>query len=435
MSLTTKQPSNGWALMPFGVFFILYLITFIFTGDLSKMPISIAFLLTGITAILCLKKLKLNDRILLFCHGAGNETIIFMIVIFVLAGAFAGTAKAMGAVDATVNMILFLLPPQAIMASIFIAACFISMAMGTSTGTIAALAPIAVGITTQTNIELAPMLAVVIGGAMFGDNLSLISDITIVATRTQGCNMVDKFKVNSLIVIPFALLVLIYYVYIGIDVQNNTVSQMSLAEIDWIKVIPYLVVLVSALAGANVMLVLLVGTLLSGIIGLSRNSFSVWDWSLSAGNGVVNDMGELIIVSLMAGGIFEIVRFNGGIDWIIEKMTHNIKSKKGAELSIGGLVMFTNIFTANNTIAVIISGAIAKEISDRFNLDSRKIASLLDTFSCFIQGIIPYGAQLLIAHRLAKISPMEIVPYLYYPMLIGLGALLSILFRYPRKYS
>lgn len=434
MNLKAKRSPNGWALLPFAVFFILYLSTFIFTGDLYNMPISVAFMLTGIVAIITLTKLKVNDRISLFCHGAGNETIMLMVVIFVLAGAFAGTAKAMGAVDATVDMILYLLPPEAIMASIFVAACFISMAMGTSTGTIAALAPIAVGIAAQTNIDLAPMVAIVIGGAMFGDNLSFISDITIVATRTQGCSMMDKFKVNSLIVIPLAIIVLIYYIYAGTEVKGDNIA-ITFDDVEWLKVIPYLIVLISALSGVNVMLVLLLGITLSGAIGLFTGSFSVWDWGAAAGNGIVGDMGELIIVSLMAGGIFEIVRFNGGIDWLIQKMTKNIKSKRGAELSIGGLVMFTDLFTANNTIAIIISGPIAKDISQKFGLDSRKIASLLDTFSCFIQGIIPYGAQLLIASRLAKINPIEIVPYLYYPILIGIGAFLSVMFRYPKKYS
>lgn len=433
MCMGTKRQPNGWALLPFGVFFLLYLSAFFITGDPVNMPISVAFMLTAAVAILGVRKTKLNDRIALFCHGAGNETIMLMVVIFVLAGAFAGIAKAMGAVDATVNMILYLLPQKAIMASVFVASCFISMAMGTSCGTIAALAPIAVGIAGQTDIGLAPMLGIVIGGAMFGDNLSFISDITIVATRTQGCRMTDKFKVNSMIVIPIAIVLLIYYIYAGSDVNVETV--VSATDVDWLKVIPYLTVLVTALLGANVMIVLIVGVLLSGVIGLLTGTFSLWDWSMSAGSGIVSDMGELIIVSLMAGGIFEIVRYNGGIDWLIDKMTRNIKTKRGAELSIGGLVMFTDLCTANNTIALIISGPIAKNISDRFGLDSRKIASLLDTFSCFVQGLIPYGAQLLIAAGIAKISPIEIVPYLYYPMLMGVAAFFCVLFRYPRRYS
>lgn len=434
MEANTKKSPNGWALIPFLAFFILYISTFICTGDLYNMPISVAFMITGIIAIISVKKLKLNDRISLFCRGAGNETIMLMVIIFVLAGAFAGTAKAMGAVDATVDMLLYLLPSKAIMASIFVAACFISMAMGTSTGTIAALAPIAVGIASQTNIDLAPMVAIVIGGAMFGDNLSFISDITIVATRTQGCSLMDKFKVNSQIVIPLAILVMCYYVYAGSSVSLDNVN-IDFDDVEWLKVTPYLVVLISALLGTNVMIVLLLGIILSGAVGLYTGAFSVWDWGVASGNGIVGDMGELIIVSLMAGGIFEIIRYNGGIDWIIQKLTSRIKTKRGAELSIGGLVMFTDVFTANNTIAIIISGPIAKDISKKFGLDSRKIASLLDTFSCFTQGIIPYGAQLLIAAKLANISTIEIVPYLYYPILIGIGAFLSIMFRYPKKYS
>lgn len=434
MSIGTKHPPNRWALLPFGIFIILYITTFTLTGDLANIPISVAFMVTAILAIQSLRKTKLNDRIAIFCHGAGNETVMLMVVIFILAGAFAGTANATGAIDATVDAILYLLPPKAIMASIFVAACFISMAMGTSCGTIAALSPIAVGIAGQTDISLAQMLGVVIGGSMFGDNLSFISDITIVATRTQGCRMTDKFKVNSLIVLPLAITVLLYYIYAGMGVQSTTPATTA-AEVDWLKIVPYLVVLISALCGANVMVVLILGIILSGITGLFGNGFTIWNWGIAAGNGIVSDMGELIIVSLMAGGIFEVVRYNGGMDWLIEKMTKNIKTKRGAELSIGGLVVLTDLCTANNTIALIISGPIAKNISDKFGLDSRKTASLLDTFSCFVQGLIPYGAQLLIASRLAGINPIRIVPHLYYPILVGIGALASVIFRYPRKYS
>ncbi|MDU1892465.1 MAG: Na+/H+ antiporter NhaC family protein [Dysgonomonas sp.] len=425
--------SKGWALMPLLVFFILYVLTFIFTGDLYKMPVSVAFMTASLVAILYSKGGKLTNRIAQFCRGAANETIMLMVVIFILAGAFAGTAKAMGAVDATVNMMLYLLPQKTIMASVFIAGCFISMSMGTSTGTIAALAPIAVGISAQTGIDLPLMLGVVIGGAMFGDNLSFISDTTIVATRTQGCKMQDKFKVNIRIVLPIVLLVLGFYIYQGMSLDST--HKIPVETVEWIKVLPYLAVLIAALAGVNVMAVLALGIILSGGIGLATGSISVWDWTASMSNGIVSDMGELIIVSLMAGGMFELIRFNGGIDWLIGKMTKNIKSKRSAEFSIAGLVSITNLCTANNTIALIISGPIAKNISDKFGLDGRKIASLLDTFSCFVQGLIPYGAQLLIAAGLAKVSAMEIVPYLYYPFLIGLAAIASIIFRYPRKYA
>ncbi|MDH6307692.1 Na+/H+ antiporter NhaC [Dysgonomonas sp. PFB1-18] len=425
--------SKGWALIPLAVFFLLYVLTFIFTGDLYQMPVSVAFMAASVAAVLYSKGGKLSNRITQFCRGAANETIMLMVVIFILAGAFAGTAKAMGAVDATVNMMLYLLPQKTILASVFIAACFISMSMGTSTGTIAALAPIAVGVSAQAGIDLPLMLGVVVGGAMFGDNLSFISDTTIVATRTQGCNMQDKFKVNIRIVLPVVLIVLGIYIYQGLELTGGT--PVSFDQVEWLKVLPYLAVLIAALAGVNVMAVLALGIILSGAIGLFTGGFGVWDWTKAMSNGIVVDMGELIIVSLMAGGMFELIRFNGGIDWLIEKMTRNIRSKRSAEFSIAGLISFTNLCTANNTIALIISGPIAKNISDKFDLDNRKIASLLDTFSCFVQGLIPYGAQLLIAAGLAKVSPMEIVPNLYYPFLIGIAAVASIVFRYPRKYA
>lgn len=425
--------SKGWALMPLAVFFLLYVLTFIFTGDLYQMPVSVAFMTASMVAVLYSKGGSLGNRITQFCRGAANETIMLMVVIFILAGAFAGTAKSMGAVDATVNMMLYLLPQQTILASVFIAACFISMAMGTSTGTIAALAPIAVGVSSQAGLDLPMMLGVVVGGAMFGDNLSYISDTTIVATRTQGCQMKDKFKVNIRIVFPVVILVLLMYLYLGFESTGG--SPVLFEDVEWLKVLPYLIVLIAALAGVNVMVVLALGVVLSGIIGLVTGGFGVWDWTRAMSNGIVVDMGELIIVSLMAGGMFELIRFNGGVDWLIQKMTRNIKSKRSAEFSIAGLISLTNLCAANNTIALIITGPIAKNISDKFYLDNRKVASLLDTFSCFVQGLIPYGAQLLIAAGLANVSPMEIVPYLYYPLLIGIAALTSIIFRYPRKYT
>lgn len=426
--------SKGWALMPLAVFFILYVITFIATGDLYQMPVSVAFMTASIVAILYSKGGKLSNRVTQFCRGAANETIMLMVIIFILAGAFAGTAKSMGAVDATVNMLLYLLPQNTILASIFVAGCFISMSMGTSTGTIAALAPIAVGVASQTGIDMPLLLGVVVGGAMFGDNLSFISDTTIVATRTQGCKMHDKFKVNIRIVLPVALIVLGIYLYQGLQLPPS-LHQVSFEDVEWLKVLPYLVVLIAALSGVNVILVLAIGVILSGIVGLCFDGFGVWDWTAAMSSGIVNDMGELIIVSLMAGGMFELIRFNGGIDWLIQKMTKNIRSKRSAEFSIAGLISFTNVCTANNTIALIICGPIAKNISDKFDLDNRKIASLLDTFSCFVQGLIPYGAQLLIAAGLAQVSPIEIVPHLYYPFLIGIAAIASIVFRYPRKYT
>jgi Na+/H+ antiporter NhaC len=422
---------NGWALFPLGLFLILYILTFVFTGDLSRMPVVIVFLLTSVAALL-LSKGTFSQRINVFCKGAANETILLMVVIFMLAGAFAGCAKAMGAVDATVNMALHVLPPTVIPAGIFIAACFISMSMGTSCGTIAALTPVAVTIAPQIGMALPAMVGIVIGGAMFGDNLSFISDTTIVATRTQGVKMKDKFNVNVRIVLPAAILIVLFYVYQGYGLEGEIIA----SAVSWSKIIPYAVVLVTALAGVNVMLVLMLGILLSGVIGLCDAGFTVWDWMQAANEGIVRDMGELIIVSLIAGGLFEIIRQQGGIDWLVVKLTRNIRSKRKAEGHLAALVAFTNVCTANNTIALIIVGPVARKISETFHVDGRRTASLLDTFSCFTQGLLPYGAQLLIASGLAAgVSPVEIVPYLYYPFLIGIASLLAILFQYPKKYT
>jgi Na+/H+ antiporter NhaC len=432
MNTEKETHSPDWkALMPLGVFFLLYILTFIFTGDLQKMPVSVAFLAASAVAILFSKKGKVSEHIEIFCRGCANDTILLMIVIFILAGAFAGTAKAMGAVDATVNMALYLLPETVVMASIFVAACFISMAMGTSCGTIAALAPIAAGISSQTGIEIPAMIGVVVGGAMFGDNLSFISDTTIAATRTQGCRMKDKFKANLHLVMPVALIVLGIYIFQGLDTVNEVENRSYTVE--WIKVIPYAAVLLMALAGVNVITVLSTGTVLSGVIGIFSGGFDVWGWTNALSAGIVNDMGELIIVSLMAGGMFEMIRYNGGIDWLINKLTKNIRSKRKAETAVAGLVSFTNLCTANNTVAIIITGPIARQIGDRTELKKPRTASLLDTFSCFVQGLLPYGAQLLIASGLANINPMEIIPYLYYPFGMGIIAVLSIITNLPKN--
>ena len=416
-----KTKPNFWALTPLIVFLSIYLIASIIMGDFYKMPITIAFLASSIVAVAISSGGQLHKRIDLFCKGAANSNIMLMIWIFILAGAFAQTAKAVGAVDATVNLALSVLPDSLLLAGMFIAACFISLSMGTSVGTIVALTPVAVGIATQTDINT-PF--------MFGDNLSFISDTTIVATRTQGCNMKDKFKVNSLIVIPVAILVTIVYLFQGSEITTTP----TVTPIEWLKVIPYILVLTTALAGVNVMIVLLLGILCSGIVGIITGSIQFWGWIAAMGTGI-SGMGELIIITLLAGGMLEMIRSNGGIAYIIQKLTTRVKSKKGAELSIAALVSFADLCTANNTIALIMSGPIAKDIASRFGIDPRKSASLLDTFSCFMQGIIPYGAQLLMAAGLASITPLAIMQYLYYPYLMGVAALLAIFFRYPRKYS
>ena len=421
---------NGWALMPLVVFLCLYLVTSLIVNDFYKVPITVAFLVASVYAVATTKGLSLNDRILQYSSGAANKNIMLMLWIFILAGAFAQSAKAMGAIDATVNLTLLLLPDNLLLAGIFLASCFISLSIGTSVGTIVALTPVAAGIAMKTDVSLPFMTALVIGGAFFGDNLSFISDTTIAATRTQGCVMRDKFRVNFLIAVPAALLVFIYYIIYGTQVE----SASEIRAIEWGKVIPYLIVLGTAIAGMNVTLVLLLGVLSTGIIGCIYGSFDLFGWFASMGEGITG-MGELIIITLMAGGMLELIRFNGGVDYILHHLTRHVSNKRGAELSIAALVSLANFCTANNTIAIITVGPLANNIAEQFRVDKRKSASILDTFSCVVQGLIPYGAQMLIAAELTKLSPISIIGYLYYPIILGIVALLSILLRYPKRYS
>ncbi len=417
------------ALSPLFVFATLYLVTSLVARDFYKVPITVAFMASSVYAI-AITKGKLRRRINVFSRGAGSPEMMLMIWIFVLAGAFANTAKVMGSIDATVQFTLSYLPSQMLLAGLFLASCFISLSIGTSVGTIVALTPIAAGIATQTGATVPMITAVVVGGSFFGDNLSFISDTTIIATQTQGCKLSDKFRVNSFIVLPAALLVLGAYIVMG----QGMSSPSAIPSADFLKVLPYLVVLVTAIAGLNVIVVLVIGIALSGIIGIANGSFGVFGWFKAMGDGIVG-MGELIIITLMAGGLLEVIKHNGGIKFIIENQLRHVRSKRGAELSIAALVSIVNVCTANNTVAIITVGGIAKKIGDKFLLDPRKCASLLDTFSCFTQGLIPYGAQLLMAAGLASVNPVSIVPYLYYPMAIGVAALLAIFFRYPKRYS
>ncbi|WP_129618192.1 Na+/H+ antiporter NhaC family protein [Bacteroides stercoris] len=424
-----KHKGGWWSLSPLAVFLCLYLITSLLVNDFYKVPITVAFLLSSCYAIAITRGLKLEQRVYQFSVGAGNKNILLMIWIFVLAGAFAQSAKQMGAIDATVNLTLHILPDNLLLAGIFIAACFISLSIGTSVGTIVALTPVAVGLAEKTGIDLPYMVAIVVGGSFFGDNLSFISDTTIASTKTQDCVMRDKFKVNFMIVVPAALIVLGIYIFQGLSLS----AAPQIQEIEWIKVIPYLIVLSTAIAGMNVMSVLLLGIFSTGIIGL-LTGMGFFDWFGAMGTGITG-MGELIIITLLAGGMLETIRYNGGIDFIIARLTRHVTGKRGAELSIAALVSVANLCTANNTIAIITTGPIAKDIAKRFHLDRRKTASILDTFSCLIQGIIPYGAQMLIAAGLAGISPLGIIGNLYYPFCMGACAILAILIRYPRRYS
>ena len=418
------------ALSPLAVFIILYLVTSIIAHDFYKVPISVAFMVASIYAVMMTGGIPIRKRVDIYSKGAGTEQMMLMLWIFVLAGAFANTAKAMGAIDATVNLTLNLLPGNMLLAGIFLAACFISISIGTSVGTIVALTPIAAGIATQTGISVPMMSAVVVGGSFFGDNLSFISDTTIVATSTQHCKLSDKFRVNSFLVMPTAFLILIVYLVLGHGVE----SPQQIPDVSFVKVIPYILVLVTAIIGMNVMAVLTLGIFLSGIIGLINGAFDIYGWFDSMGEGILN-MGELIIITMMAGGLLAIIKYNGGIDFIIQRMTRHVHTKRGAELSIAGLVSFVNCCTANNTVAILTVGGIAKQIGDKFGVDNRKCASILDTFSCMVQGLIPYGAQMLMAAGLAALNPVSIIPYLYYPFALGVIALLAILFRYPKRYS
>ncbi|MGN0282205.1 MAG: Na+/H+ antiporter NhaC family protein [Prevotella sp.] len=418
------------AISPLLVFICLYLVTSIIAGDFYKVPITVAFMLASIYAVVMGGGIPLAKRINIFSRGASTSNMMLMLWIFILAGAFANSAKAMGSIDATVALTLNLLPSSMILAGLFIAACFISLSIGTSVGTIVALTPIAAGVAESLGANIPLLTAVIVGGSFFGDNLSFISDTTITATSTQGCKLSDKFRVNSFLAFPAALLVLILYSFMGSELSG----EQSGGNVDILKVVPYIVVLVTAIFGMNVMAVLTLGIALTGAIGLIDGSFDVFGWFKALGDGIIG-MGELIIITMMAAGMLELIKERGGIDFIINTLTRHVNSKRGAELCVAALVSVVNVCTANNTVAIITVGQLSKKIGDRFGVDNRKCASILDTMSCCIQGLIPYGAQVLMAAGLAEINPVSIIPYLYYPMTIGFITIAAILLRYPRKYS
>lgn len=429
--------SNKKGLLALSPLILLIALIALFTGYSAEeshkdtsLSLTVAFMISSIYAVAISGGMPIRKRIDTYSRGAGANNLMLMLWIYVLAGAFAASAKAMGAVDATVNLALSLLPASMILPGLFLAACFISLSIGTSVGTIVALVPIAAGLAHSVYANLALTVAIIVGGAYFGDNLSFISDTTVVATQTQGCQMSDKFRVNALIVIPAAIIILIIYGILGAGTKAPT----HIDAVQYMKVLPYIVVLVTAIAGMNVMAVLTLGSILCGIIGIIDGGYDIFGWFSAMGNGVIG-MGELIIIAMMAGGMLEIIRENGGIDFIISKITAHVNSKRGAELSIAALVSMVNICTANNTVAILTVGNISKKIGDKFGVDNRKAASILDTFSCTIQGLIPYGVQMLLAAGLSGLSPLDIIPYLYYPMAIGLAALFAILFRYPRRFS
>ena len=419
------------ALSPIVVLLVVYLAMSLASGDFYRISISVAFVAAAVYAVAAFRSISrsLQERVAIFSEGASDKNILYMIWIFILAGIFAATAKTMGAVDATVHFTMRFVPTEFLPAGIFVAACFVSLSIGTSVGTIVALTPVVTGLAAQMGADTAQMVAIVVGGAFFGDNLSFISDTTIAATMTQGCKMKDKFRTNLLIVLPAALLSLGLYLFLGLSGSADGVEAASAAE--WYKTIPYLLVLVCAIGGMNVLVVLVLGIIATAVIGLACGSLSGVSFCEAADDGVIA-MCELIVITLMAGGLMNMVKQSGGFEFITRAITHRISGKRGAEAAIAGLTVLTDICTANNTIAIITVGPIARDLSERYGVSPRKSASLMDTASCFAQGALPYGAQLLMASGLANISPLEIIPHLYYPMAIGVMVVLSIVFQFPR---
>ncbi|MFF6014448.1 Na+/H+ antiporter NhaC family protein [Lysinibacillus fusiformis] len=422
------KKENPWALIPFVIFMILFIGSGIIMGDFYAFPVIVAISISGAVALAMNRKESFSRKVDIFCQGAGNLNVMLMVIIFLLAGAFSEVAKGMGAVDSTVNFALSVIPQNLLVVGLFIIACFISLSMGTSVGTIVALAPIGVGISDLTELPIALVMAAVVGGSMFGDNLSFISDTTITAVRSQGAQMKDKFKVNFWIVLPAAF---ITSIILGFMTSGGT-AQVEHLSYNWIKIIPYVLVIILALSGMNVFLVLALGIVLAGAVGLADGSYHIMSLIQKIGEGM-EGMYEIAFLAILIAGMVEVIKFNGGIDFLLRLVTSRIKSQKGAEFGIAGLVGLTNLSTANNTIAILIAGPLAKNIADQYEIESRKSASILDIFSCTVQGLLPYGAQFLVAASVAKISPVSILPYSFYPILIGICGMIAIFIGYPKK--
>lgn len=421
MSKNKGQLPGLLALSPILVFLTVYLISSLLAGDFYKVPVSSAFLVASIYAV-AITPGKLSYRINVFSESAGHWNIMLMVWIFMLAGAFAGSAKEIGSIEATVNFTLSIVPAKALLAGLFLTACFVSLAIGTSVGTIVALVPIANGIAAETGLSQPMMAALIVGGSFFGDNLSFISDTTIAATRAVGCSMHEKFRANLLLVLPAVLVVTGIYIYKGFHISAVSAT----TAIEWLKLIPYISIIVLALFGLDVTMVLVIGILLNAVVGFGTNSFDWFSFLGSMGSGIAG-MGDLIIVTLLAGGMLGIIRYNGGLEYIIKGISRHVHGRRGAELGIGLLTSLANFCTANNTIAIITVGSIVNDISEKFDIPKRRAASLMDIFSCFVQGIIPYGAQLLMAAGLTGLATTDIIPYLYYPFAAGICVMVSIL--------
>ncbi len=426
--MKTKQST---ALLPIIVFLFVYLIPGWISGDFYKLPILIPFLLAALVAVVMAPRKKTVQKLDIFTKGMGQPGIMLMCGIFILAGAFANVAKEIGAVDATVGIGLHFLPGEILLAGLFIIGCFISLAVGTSVGTVVALTPVAIGLAEAIDVNAAIAVGAAIGGAMFGDNLSMISDTTIAAARTQNCSMKDKFRANIKLVLPAAIISITAYILIP---ASEAPPAANITWIEYLKVVPYLAVLVAAILGINVFIVLGIGILLAGAIGIALGDYTIWTFFSSASDGMLG-MAEIILVSLLVGGIVEVVRANGGIEYIINHIGKRTNSKKGAEFSITLLTGIVNVFTANNTIAILMAGPLVKKIADQFKIVPKRSASLMDTASCFVQGSLPYGAQILAAVGLAAgtLSPFDIMGYLFYPYLMGLTVIISILIKKPAK--
>lgn len=420
-----NEKSNAAALLPIGVFLVIFLGSGVITGDFYAMPAIVAFLIALFVAFCQNRGLSFDEKISIISKGVGNENIITMSLIFLCAGAFSGAVTAAGGVESTVNLGLSILPAKVAVVGLFIIGCFISVSMGTSMGTIAALAPIAVGISEKTGFSLAVCIGAVVCGAMFGDNLSMISDTTIAAVKTQGCEMKDKFRENFFIVLPAAIVTIVLFFFIT---RNGNFKLAGELTYNIWRVVPYVLVLVGALIGINVFLVLISGTVISLIVGVATGSLAVGDMFAAVGEGVTG-MYDITVISIVVACIVSLVKEFGGIQFILNLIKKSIKGQKGGEIGIAGLSLLVDMCTANNTVAIVMAGPIAKEISEEFDISSRRSASLLDIFTSVGQGMIPYGAQLLSAASLTGLTPFAIMPYLFYPILMAVSAVLFILFR------
>lgn len=420
-----EKKGRAIALLPIGVFLIIFLGAGIVFKDFYAMPAIVAFLIALFVAFLQNKELSFNKKIEVIAEGVGEENIITMSLIFLCAGGFSGAVTAAGGVDSTVNLGLSLIPAHFAVAGLFLIGCFISVSMGTSMGTIAALAPIAVGISEKTGFALSICIGAVVCGAMFGDNLSMISDTTIAAVKTQGCEMKDKFKANFFIVLPAAIITVLIFWFATRDMNFHLEENLSYSL--W-EVLPYMVVLIGALIGINVFVVLISGIVISLIVGVSMGHIALSEMFQVVGNGVTS-MYDITVISIIVACIVSLVKEHGGIQFILNLIKSKINGRRGAEFGIALLALFVDACTANNTVAIVMTGPIAKEISEEFDVDPRRSASLLDMFTSVGQGIIPYGAQLLSAATLTGLTPLQIIPNLYYPLLMGVCGVLAIIFR------